>query len=247
MLLTLHLASAGPLEPKRSREPLPALSVERGPVLPMGWFEVGVTHTSGGDVHRQDLALRYGLSRQVEVFGQVPIHEARGSVAIGDTSLGLRLEVSSTDLPTRSLALEAGLSGSSGPNSPWVGDGPRFSAGAPGAWAAVGCRQQVGAMAVDLGLRAAHWFEGLRPSSLQAEARGGLVLQGGPLVVRAAGLLVSRRDLDVRLDTGVEVHVSRGLEVGLVGDFLLDGGGSARLPSQGQEAARLGAVFRVHF
>lgn len=248
LVVALLCAHAGPFEPKRSREPLPALSIERGLVLPRGWFELGLTHTTGGEQHRQDLVLRYGIAPRVEVFGGMPVHEAEGRVAVGDTHFGARWELLATDLPTTSVAVELGWSGASGPDEPYGPDGRRFTRGGPGVWTGLGSSRQIGGMVLGAEARATLWVpddaDGL---SLQWLARPYLSLQGGPLVLRGGVSVLAEVGTDVRLDLGAEIHASRGVEVGFVGDVLLAGDGLARSPSQGGRASRFGAVARVHF
>lgn len=181
LLLIMPVTALAQVQPKRSREPLPAIEVERGLVLPKGWFEVALSHSTGrvrgtwaadGSLdpferrwvqHTQRAVLRYGLAPKVEVFGALPVHEGSAgtfTAAVGRASFGVRGELVGTDLPTTSWAVEVGSSGASGPEPdiarglPDPANPLTFIGGTPSGWIASALRRQIGALA--LALRVEH-------------------------------------------------------------------------------------------
>lgn len=169
---------------KTMRNPLPAREVERGLLLPKGWLELslGYDHkigtgawTAAGEkelfeharwTYRTEKAtLRYGLGPRVELWWQLPFHQAQltndllgtdtRDGSIGDPRFGARFELMETEAPTRSVALELAYKGPAAQETPgtYIG-GPLnmsqfvFTTGTPDLSVGIGAKQQAGPIAV---------------------------------------------------------------------------------------------------
>lgn len=206
-LLLLAGLAHGAIGP--SREPLPALEVERGLVLPKGWTELVVAvgrkrateaWSAAGDPvplggvfvrWTESLTLRHGLLPGHEVWLSVPWHQQRfqdrRASGVGDVSFGWRVGLLRTEPPGAAVALELGWTGALGATTSELPLGSGASAGTVG----IAARRRFGLLALTGRVGWTHRFPGevgtlpgpdrvVAPGDLLA-GEGEALLQGGPL------------------------------------------------------------------
>jgi hypothetical protein len=192
------------------REPLPALAVERPPLMPYGWSSVVVEGRVGGSGPSATTTVRHGWAPGIELWGALGGAPGGASIAWDDPGFGVRVGASeepplragwlglAVTTPTggasdRSLGVafvtpEAGLA--------WVVGSTRFDAVVVGAWAP----SSQGATLADPGV--------VSTASMR--------VNGGPIVPRAAVVVAVVPEPGApavrwEYDAGALLDLSRGL------------------------------------
>ncbi len=193
---TAH-AGGGPFSAKAMRESFSTREVDRSLLLPKGWLELSLgfdyklgVGAWGADGSRQKwedarwhymterATLRYGLGPRVELWAEIPVHQARlvneplgtdiKDWSMGDPRFGAKFNLISRDVPRTSFVLEFGYKGPAAKESPanYIG-GPNnvtgfvFTTGTPDLSVGLGAKQQVGPVGFTGHVAYVHRFSGV--------------------------------------------------------------------------------------
>jgi len=190
-------AAGGPFGAKAMREAFSTREVDRSLLLPKGWLELSLGFDYklgmgawGEDGSRQawesarwhymteHVGLRYGLGPRVELWADMPIHQARlvneeletdiKDWSFGDPRFGAKFNLISREVPRTSFVLELGYKAPAAKESPanYIG-GPNnvtgfvFTTGTPDLSVGLGAKQQVGPVGFTAHMAYVHRFSGV--------------------------------------------------------------------------------------
>ncbi len=194
------------------REPLPALAVERPPLMPYGWSSVAVEGRVGGSGPSATTTVRHGWVPGVELWGALGGGPGGSAMSWDDPCFGARVGASA-EPPLRAgwlgLAVTTPTGGASDRSSgaafvtpeagaAWVVGSTRLDAVVVGAWAPI--PRGAGAIVADQGL--------VSTASMR--------VNGGPIVPRAAVVVAvvpepGATAVRWEYDAGALLDLSRGL------------------------------------
>lgn len=207
---------ASAAEPGWRREPLPALAIERPPLMPYGWSSVAVEGRVGGSGPSATTTVRHGWAPGLELWGALGGAPGSSAVVWDDPRFGVRVGASN-EPPLRAgwlgLAVTTPTGGASDRSlgaafvTPeagvaWVVGSTRFDATVLGAWAPLAR----GGSAID--------------AAQGVVSAASMRVNGGPIVPRAAVVAAVAPEpgaLPVRweYDAGALLDLSRGLGLAL--------------------------------
>lgn len=206
-------AHGGGLQPRTSREALPAREIERPLVLPKGWTELRV-QLQRGRGEGPDLPLRLTTAATTIIHGLLPghhvrltapWHQAQGggmrATGPGDVQIGWRTSLLRREPPNQAVALELSWTAPSAPDASEI----PLGTGTPELTAALSGRRQLGGLGLTAWASATRRFPGrsgitelqmLDPGD-RADLAVEALLQLAPLVVAAEPRLIARRSARV--------------------------------------------------